>query len=122
LNLFPQWEFAQLSKLILGFESVLVTFLNLDRQTVSNQGGQSFILGFVESLEEQLRMASKQTFLIIMRMPAARHPIVDMYLNALGPNYDFAIASTDPEESAATFANVRRLQVIPNYIEECFSK
>lgn len=50
-----------------------------------------------------------------MNMPAARHPIVHMYLNALGPIYDFAIASTDPEAAAATFPKVRCLQVVPNY-------
>jgi glycosyltransferase involved in cell wall biosynthesis len=60
-------------------------------------------------------MARKQTLLFMMWMPAARHPIVHMYMNALGPNYDFAIASTDPEAAAATFPNVKCLQVVPNY-------
>jgi len=38
-----------------------------------------------------------------------------MYVRALGPKYDFAIASSDPEAVAASFPHVQCLGVDPNY-------
>ena len=57
----------------------------------------------------------KPTLLLVVNMPASRHPIVHLYLEALSPEYNIALASTDPEDAALTFPHVQCFQVKPNY-------
>jgi glycosyltransferase involved in cell wall biosynthesis len=58
---------------------------------------------------------TKPKLLFVLNMPAARHPVIHLYLKALTPKYEIAIASTDPEAVAATFPGVQCFQAEPNY-------
>jgi glycosyltransferase involved in cell wall biosynthesis len=59
--------------------------------------------------------ANRPKLLIIMNIPAARHPFVHMCNATFREEYDFVIASPDPDEVRRTFPNANCVNVEPTY-------
>lgn len=57
----------------------------------------------------------KPTLLVILNMPAARHPVFHLCLEALKSEYSIAVSSTDPDNVSTSFPDVQCFQVEPNY-------